>query len=525
MNIAAILHEQARSRPEASALIDSYAGRERVTSFAELERRVAQAASLLARSGLHPGDRVLVFQPMSLELYVALIAIFRLGLVAMFVDPSAGRAHIEQCCQLHPPRAFIGSAKAHLLRLLAPSLRRIPRMFAIGAPVPGATIWGDAAALPPHEDICAVVAETPALLTFTSGSTGQPKAALRTHGFLLAQYRVLERTFPAAPGDVSLMTLPIFVLADLASGVTSLIPPGDLRRPANINPAPILAQIERWRPMRAGASPAFWERVVAHCQRQPRTLPQLKQLYAGGAPVFPPLLNKLQTLAPEAEVVAVYGSTEAEPIAHVARSRMSAADIQAMLTGKGLFAGHVVPEIELRILRDSWGAPIGPFTQSEFDARCLPNGEPGEIVVSGAHVLPGYVDGRGDAETKLRVDGRVWHRTGDAGYRDADGCLWLLGRCSARLDDDRGTLYPFAVESAASTHPGIRRSALVMHAGRRVLVVELDATCSDSGFAGLRRALAWAALDDICILGRIPVDRRHNAKVDYPALYRALDHL
>ena len=62
--------------------------------------------------------------------------------------------------------------------------------------------------------------------------------------------------------------------------------------------------------------------------------------------------------------------------------------------------------------------------------------QPGEIVVSGAHVGAGYVGGVGDAETKFRVGEVIWHRTGDAGYLDAHGRLWLLGRCSARIADD-----------------------------------------------------------------------------------------
>jgi acyl-CoA synthetase (AMP-forming)/AMP-acid ligase II len=522
MNIATVLRAHADEMPDTPAIIDVHRGQDRTITFAELERQVGQAAALLWEAGLRPGDAVLVFQPMSAELYVALIALFRLGLVAMFVDPSSGMAHVEQCCALNPPRAFIGSPKAHLLRLASPALRRIPRKFVIGGALPGAVSWTRASSLAPREEVRDAGPEAPALLTFTSGSTGTPKAALRSHGFLLAQHRVLAHSFPAAPGCVSLTTLPIFVLADLASGVTSLIAAGDLRHPGRIDAAPVIGQIARHRPLRVGASPAFWERIVAYCRAHNVTLPQLRFVYAGGAPVFPRLLDALAAVAPAAQAVAVYGSTEAEPIAHITRAEIADDDVPAMLGGKGLLAGKPVPEIELRILRDAWGTSVAPLSAAELRARCLPADEPGEIVVSGAHVLPGYVGGRGDEESKFRVDDTVWHRTGDAGYVDAAGRLWLLGRCVAKVHDAHGTLYPFAVECAASAHPVVHRSALVARGGRRALAVELEPGADPAALCVLQSDLAWAELDAVLPLRQIPVDRRHNAKVDYPALYRLL---
>src|SRR5262249_36410595 len=117
MNLAHALLDQVRQRPDATAIIDPWRGRSRLTTFAQLDESAARAARLLTERGLRPGDAVLVFHPMSAELYVALLAIFRLRLVAMFLDPGAGREHIQRCCALHPPRALIASPKAHLLRL------------------------------------------------------------------------------------------------------------------------------------------------------------------------------------------------------------------------------------------------------------------------------------------------------------------------------------------------------------------------------------------------------------------------
>ncbi|HEX4715891.1 MAG TPA: AMP-binding protein [Ktedonobacteraceae bacterium] len=523
MNIASIVQTQAEARPAAPAIIDTLDGQDRVTSFGELQQQVTRAAALLRQAGLRPGDAVLVFQPMSAELYVALIALFRLGLIAMFIDPSAGLAHIEQCCALIPPKALIGSPKAHALRLLSPALRRIPQKFVIASHLPGAISWSSAAQLEPYQEIYQASQEKPALLTFTSGSTGQPKAVLRTHGFLLAQHRVLEQNFGGQAGEVSLSTMPIFVLADLASGVTSLIAAGNLRKPGEIDPGPVLEQIERYRPVRAGASPAFWERVIAYCRSQNRQIPRVRAIYAGGAPIFPRVLDRLQVVAPQAEIIAIYGSTEAEPIAHIARSEMRAEDLTAMRQGRGLLVGTPAAELQVRILREQWGTPLGRYNESAFDATCLPAGSPGEVVVSGEHVLPGYVNGHGDRETKFRVNGTLWHRTGDMGYFDAQGRLWLLGRCAAQIKDGRGTLYPFTVECAISSHPYVRRAAAAAVHGRRVLALELAEHASVADQEAIRQAVTWAEFDTLQIYKHLPVDKRHNAKIDYPALNRLLE--
>jgi acyl-CoA synthetase (AMP-forming)/AMP-acid ligase II len=525
MNIAEVLAARAAENPQSIAIIDAHRGRPRFTSFAELDRAGARGAALLEKSGLRPGDAVLIFQPMSVELYVALISVFRLGLVAMFLDPSAGRDHIARCCDLQAPRALIAGTKAHLLRLVSPALRRIPVKLVLGWPVPGAVSWSRSAALPPRPDVVSCTADAPALLTFTSGSMGLPKAAVRSHGFLLAQHRALAESLHLTPGGVDLATMPIVLLANLASGVTSLIPDADLRSPGAIDPEPVLAQAQAHRATSSVASPAFFERLARCCIQRRQTLPSLSKLFTGGAPVFPRLLGQMQEMAPAAEVVAVYGSTEAEPIAHVARRELSEADHQAMLAGKGLLAGVPVPSIRLRILRDSWGRPVGPFAAEEFAKHCLPPEVAGEIVVSGEHVLPGYLHGQGDEETKLRVDGTVWHRTGDAGYLDGAGRVWLLGRCAARIEDARGTLYPFAAETAVYQDPAVRRAAVVARQGRRILAVEYYEHKSHPDLAPLRQALGWAHLDEVRALRDIPVDRRHNAKIDYPALHRLLERV
>jgi acyl-coenzyme A synthetase/AMP-(fatty) acid ligase len=523
MNAIELLRSRAAEFPDAPAIIDARCGRSRVFSFSELERASARAAGLLHAAGLRPGDGVLVLLPMSADLYIALLAIFRLGMVALILDPSAGRDHTERCCALYPPQALIASTRAHLLRLCSPALRRIPCKVSVGFPVPGAVSWRHIDRTPAFPTTHPCDPATPALLTFTSGSTGRPKAAVRSHGFLLAQYRAVQQALELKAGEVDITTLPVFVLANLASGVTSVLPDIDLRHPDSIRPGRLVGQVHAHRATRLVTSPALLERVANYCGRRRLALPALRKVVTGGGPVFPRVWTTLDRVASCAQVTAVYGSTEAEPIALLAPCGLDATDRQEMDRGCGLPAGFPVPSIQLRILHDQWGKPIGPYTGAEFVAACLPSGEAGEIVVSGTHVLAGYLHGHGNNENKFAVGDTPWHRTGDAGFLDTRGRLWLLGRCAARIEDARGRLYPFGVESMALRHPHVCRAAFVGHHGKRILVLELRRGAPVPDLTGLAKDLAWAHLDEVQLHRHIPVDARHHAKVDHGALAARLN--
>src|SRR5262249_55704208 len=150
-------------------------------------------------------------------------------------------------------------------------------------------------------------------------------------------------------------------------------------------------QIAHFGVSRIAASPAFFEKLIEHGRAAGRSLLNLRKLHTGGAPVFPRVLDGLRRLAPNAAIEAVYGSTEAEPIAHIAVEAISPNDRETMQRGGGLPAGAPVPEIKLCVVRDRWGTPRGKIGGEEFAREILPAGDAGEIVVAGDHVLPGYL--------------------------------------------------------------------------------------------------------------------------------------
>lgn len=518
MNVLTRLLEHAATTPDRVAIIDRDG---RQISYAGLAREGARFAALLHSQGVRRGDTVLVLVPMSIELYATLAGVFALGAVVMVLDPSAGLAHLERCCALRSPQALIGVPLAHLLSLAVPSLRRVALRVCAKGWWPGAVPWGGGSgSVELGEE---VNTDAPALLTFTSGTSGTPKAALRTHGLLLAQLAALETLLAPEEGDVDLATLAIVALANLATGVTTVIPDASLRRPASLNARPVLEQIARHGVTRTAASPALLERLADVASKQRLSLPGLKRIYSGGGPVFPRVLHKLARVAPNARLISVYGSTEAEPIAHIAFQDLSASDLEAVRGGQGLLVGPPVEAIDLRIMPNRAGELLEFADLESFEAVTLGAGEIGEIVVCGPHVLPGYLGGVGDGETKFRVNGRVWHRTGDAGHLDVQGRLWLAGRAGARILDARGELYPFSTECAALEVPGVRRCALLGHRGGRVLCVEWEKGRADKKETEvLLERLAWAHVDRIVTVKSLPMDARHNAKVDLGRLRKLL---
>jgi acyl-coenzyme A synthetase/AMP-(fatty) acid ligase len=460
----------AESRREAPAIIDADG---RVLSYAGLVRASARRAQAYEECGVGKGDVVLVARGVDSELYVVLLALYRLGAIAMFPEPGAGLAGVRHALAARPPRAMIGGLRARLARALAPELARLPLLPSQPRNAPR----GDG-------PLASASTSSPALITFTSGSTGRPKGIVRSGDCLLLQHRLLEDVLRSSVDDVDLISLPVFVLSNLAVGAASVIPAGDLRRPAGMSGARLRRQIAAHGVTRVLAPPALCAQLADGSSLDVRAI------FTGGGPVFPNLWRKLREAAPGARLCAIYGSTEAEPIAHVEWDEISSGDWRAMANGAGLLAGRPIAEIALG-----------------FDAD--------EIEVAGPHVNRGYLNSADDAATKVIRDGVLWHRTGDCGRLDQHGRLWLLGRKAAA----GAGAYPFALETAALSWPGVEAAALL---ARRQEGPYLAVAGQRLDVADLRRRARALAVADIVRLPSIPTDMRHNSKVDYVRLQAAI---
>ncbi|HYW55311.1 MAG TPA: AMP-binding protein [Dongiaceae bacterium] len=517
MNVALILSARSAAHPERIAFVD--AASQRTMTYAELDAASARAAAALRAHGVRPGETVLILHPVGMELYVALIGMLRAGIVPAIPPPGADRAALAACARKHPPHAVLAGGMGWAALASVPALRHARRFATAPSPF-AADITGARGTEKQraNDEVYACGDEEPAMLTFTSGSTGEPKALVRSHGVARAQVEALGAAL-ALDEATALCTMPMVLLAELAAGATCLLPGIDLRRPARADAVLLAERMRAHNVARIVASPALLANLAAALRARGATLPALRLIASGGAPVMPPLASALRAVAPSARVLAVYGSTEAEPIAVLDADEVTARDHAAMRAGGGLLAGVPCAASSVAVVATRSGAVHSPFAEDEAVERsALPPYAVGEIVVSGAHVVAHYLDRAADATTKIRTGARIWHRTGDLGYRDERGRLWLAGRAAAATDDARGTIEPLRVECALSYLPEIARSALAAADGARILVAE-PRTGMRVDERAVRAAVAFAPVDRV-VIAPIPVDPRHNAKVDYAALHR-----
>lgn len=444
-------------------------------TYSGLSKRAEELAAAWAAKGIGKGDHVLVAVWPGIALYASLAALWRLGAVAVLPEAAMGLAGFRHAAAAAAPKALLADRPIRLLSWLFPETRKIPLGLSPRS-------VGDADAAPSPT----VAAADPALISFTSGTTGKPKGMVRSHGLLLAQHEALASLIaPQDEHETDLVAFPAFVLTCLGHGTTVVMPGWDLRRHDRVSGETISRQARAMGVTRLLVPPV----ITARLAQDGLTTP-VRRVLTGGGPVYPDVARAFLTRNPGTGLTIVYGSTEAEPISHVEAEALSETDWQEAARGGGLPVGAPVPEATVLI-------------------------EDGEILVAGPHVNETYMDRAQDAVTKLRRDGRIFHRTGDAGRLDQQGRLWLLGRLAA----SRPGLHPFAIETAARLQPGVTGAAVVAVQDRVVLFVEGAAPRLGDDFANRLATLGIAVRP----LAAIPLDRRHRSKPDYAALTRLMD--
>lgn len=488
-------------------------------------------ARLLYDDGLRCGDTALILLKPTLDFFPVLLALLKLGLIPVALEPGLPRDEKLAAIERIAPRVLVAAPGARMLRALrARSFSSIRHVVTVGASLlPAGTTL--AASRPSYNSAPTPTARTttrdPMFIGFTTGSTGPAKGVVFTQANGAAIIQGMRDALDLRRGDVCLSCHPAFSLYFAGAGATVVTPDLDPRYPQSADPACLLAVIRDRRPVAAFIQLPILHALLRHCAARGETIPYLTKILTTGATVPLDLVEGLHMVLaePEGDLHVMYGATEALCVSFTTgRDILRRTD--AVRAGSGTYLGKPSPFVRVGII------PVTAAPIDRWDAALsLAPGLIGEICVQGPTVTPAYYRNLQDTrDAKIGDSGGVWHRMGDAGYVDAEGGLWYCGRLSSAVQTTAGPLYSDLVEPLFNNHPAVHRSALIgvaraeTRAMSPAVLVEprSGATLGVADVARLRgelQSLARAhphtqSIDDIRIYrGTFPVDVRHGAKI------------
>jgi fatty-acyl-CoA synthase len=396
----------ARRFPNKVAVID---GATRLT-FAELDTAVDRAAAAMAAAGLGKGDRLALLCHNCWQFAVLDFATARLGVVLVPVNFMLGGEEIAFILDHSGATAFVveDALVPTADRALAASSgsvehRHVVRLGSDDVPDGWADLqeWLDHDGTPPE---VYVADDDPVRMMFTSGTESRPKGALLSSKALLWQYASCALGGGMSPDDVELHSLPLYHCAqldcflgvDVYLGATSVILSG-------ADPAAVLRAIEEHGVTKFFAPPTVWIGLLRHPDFEAANLSTLAKGYYGASPMPVEVLKEIQTRLPNVDLWNFYGQTEMAPLATILRPEEQLAHAGS--------AGRAALNVETRIVDD--------------EDRDVPPGEVGEIVHRSPQATLGYYRD----EEKTRESFRSgWFHSGDLGYVDEDGYLYVVDR-------------------------------------------------------------------------------------------------
>jgi len=407
VNVGHLTDPALDSVPDRTALV---AGDE-ITTYRELESLVRRAASVLAAAGVGPGDTVALVDLAGALPVATILAAARLGAATAQMNAYLTAGELRQLVEIVGARVGVAGA------LFVERLEE-----AVDGPVLGWTDVVDAEeyALPSVGD-----REDTALMLFTSGTTGLPKPVSISHGVVADRLAYWTRPIdPAAQQVVDMMSAPIFHIGGTLGLFVSLHQGKQLVLLAKFDAGQWLELVERHRVSQTFVVPAMLIRILDHPKFADTDLSSLKALSYGAAPASPELVRRAMAELPGVDFANTFGQTETlgayaslTPDDHRRGDRFGS-------------VGRPLAGVELRIV-DPSGNQVTP-------------GEPGEFCVRAAQNTT--------AE---------WLATGDTGWQDDEGYLFLTGRLSDVINRGGEKLGPTEVEDVLRTHPAVREAGVV----------------------------------------------------------------
>ena len=460
-------------------------------SFAEIARRVDEAAKGLIALGVGPGDKVCLWLNNSPEWVHLLFAVARIGAILVPANTRFRTADIEylvrqgDCSTLitHDvsgpidylamvrelvPESLAATAAGPLRSERFPLLERIvavtgrehrgvtalPALIEAGRAVNDEALAARAGAVSVDDTL---------LIMFTSGTTGFPKGVMRSHHLLRNQCDRMER-LATTKSDVVLNYLPLFHIFGYVDGPLLSVMAGSRQvLTATFDPDECIGLVESERATQMQGFDSHLKALMDARERRPRDTSSLRVgFFPSGMASSVPIVRRAREVFPTMQTLTAYGSTEGG--ANISTSFLDSSEEQRCET-----SGHPCDGFEIRI--------ADPETGEELPART-----PGEILVRSYNLMQGYY--RKPEETAAAIDSEGWLRSGDLGYLREDGYLRFLGRCKDMLKVGGENVDPVEVEQLLLAHPGVREAAVVAYPDERLTEVGVAfVVASDEGAA------------------------------------------
>ncbi|MCU1642311.1 MAG: Bacitracin synthase [Nocardia sp.] len=410
------------------------------TTWLQLHERSERFADALARRGVGFGDRVLLLALNYTEYLEAVIGINAIGAIAVPVN-----------FRLTPPEVAYIVGDSGAKAIVTDSLLQ-PLAVAVQAQAPDlatcVVINGQSSeSAVGYDDFLAEAGEshapldipedTPALIMYTSGTTGSPKGAVLSHANLNAQALTCIRAMEITPESIGFCTSPLFHIAGLGSltpyfmlgGKTVLHPLGAF------NATEYLDALEAEQATTAFCVPVQWQLICEEPTVRERKL-ALRSLCWGAAPASNTVLQAMSDCFPDAFSVAVFGQTEMSPITCVLEGRDALTKLGSV--------GKPIPTIQARVVDDEMN-DVAP-------------GEVGEIVYRGPTMMQGYWN-KPEATAEAFHGG--WFHSGDLVREDPEGFIYVVDRKKDMIISGGENIYCAEVENVLFAHPKIHEAAVI----------------------------------------------------------------
>ena len=466
--------------------------------------RVATYAEAMHLRGVRHGERIAVLVPPSVDLIAVVYACWRIGAIAVIADRGLGLHGLKSAIRASRVSHVIGPVKAvaaaRLLRW-APRASMIRLSTFASSPVVSKLEFVSATE-PNADDLAAVL--------FTSGATGPAKGVRYTHRQLYAQRDALQKAYNITSADTFVAAFAPFALYGPALGIATGLADMDVTSPGTLTAAALDDACRRVGATMVFASPAALANVVKTATPDMPHLRSVRLVMSAGAPVPIKTLQEVSLLCPNAELHTPYGMTEALPVADVSLS-----DLIRIGSGLGVCVGKPVVGCEVRIDHDTSELLVSaPWMSAGYDSLWLTQHNARPALTMGGHTV-------------------TWHRTGDVGHIDSEGNVWIEGRMVHVIHSAGGPIAPVPLEIAVEALPNVVRAAAVgvgpTDVQQIVIVVETIKDSegpADAEFAqAVRTALAPLTIASVWITKKLPVDIRHNSKIDRTAVSQRMSKI